>query len=83
MLVPTKSYVKLAKVNMGLTQVIEIILIFFPNFPIIYPVEPIYYCPGHPSNIISQGALKFYVGFQEVTSKHLERCDFVGTQGHY
>ena len=29
MLVPTKSYVKLAKVNMGLTQVIEIILMLF------------------------------------------------------
>ena len=41
---------------------------------------PVYYCPGHPSNTISPGSLKFYVGFQKVTSETLEHCDFVDPQ---
>ena len=32
---------------------------------------PVYYCPGHPSNTISLGAFKCYVGFQRVTSEIL------------
>ena len=44
---------------------------------------PVYYCPGHPSNTISLGDLKFYVRFQNVTSEPLERCDFVDPQGFY
>ena len=46
-----------------------------------YPVGPVYYCPGHPSNTISSGALKFYIGFKTVTSEPLEHCDFVDPQG--
>ena len=34
----------------GHTQGIGIILFHFPNCFIIYPVVPVYYCPGHPSN---------------------------------
>ena len=49
----------------------------------LYPVERIYYCPSHTSNIISYGYPKLYVAFQKVASKHLERCDFIGTLGHY
>ena len=55
----------------------------FPNFSIIYPVGPVYYCPGQPSNTISSGALKFYIGFKKVTSEPLEHCDFVDPQGNY
>ena len=47
----------------------------------IYPVGPVYYCPGHPSDTISSDALKFYVGFLKVTSKPLEHCEFVDPQG--
>ena len=62
MFVPTKATVKLANGNMGNTQVIGIILCRFPKFSIIYLVGPVYYCPGHPSNTISSGALNFYIG---------------------
>ena len=40
----------------------------------------VYYCPGHPSNTISSGDLKFYVGFQNVTSEPLEHCEFFDPQ---
>ena len=63
MFVPTKSTVKLANVNTGHAQRIGIILCRFPNCSIIYPVGSVYYCPGHPSNTISSGALNFYVFF--------------------
>ena len=81
MFVPTKSYVKLANGNMGHAQVISIFLCHFTNCVIIYPVVPFYHCPGNPSNTISSGDLKFYLGFQNVTSEHLEHCDFVDPQG--
>ena len=42
---------------------------------------PVYYCPGHPSNTISSGALKLYVGFQKVMPDPLEHCYFVDPQG--
>ena len=79
--VPTKSDVKLANGNKGHAQVIGIILCHFTNFPIIYPVVPAYYFPGHPSNTISSGDLKFHLGFQNITSEHIEHCDFVEPQG--
>ena len=81
MFVPTKSDVKLANGNMGHAQVIGIILCHFTNFPIIYPVVPVYYCPGHPSNTISLGELKFHLGFQNITSEHIGHCDLVYPQG--
>ena len=65
MFVPKKSDVKLANVNMGHAQVIRIILCNFTNCTIIYPVVPVYYCPGNPSNTISLGDLKFYPGFSK------------------
>ena len=37
--------------------------------------------PGNLYNTISSGALKFYVGFQKVTSEPLEHSDFVYPQG--
>ena len=77
MFVPTKSNVKLANVNMGHAQVIGIILCHFTNCPIIYPVVPAYHCTGNPSNTISACDLKFYPGFKNITSEHLEHCDFV------
>ena len=61
--VPTKATVKLANGNTGHTQVVWVILCRFTNCSIICPVGTVYYCLGHPSNIISSGALKFYVGF--------------------
>ena len=67
--------------NTGHAQVIGIILCIFPNCPNIYPVGPVYYCPGHPSNTISLDALKFHVGFQKIISETLEYCDFVDPQG--
>ena len=63
-------------------QGIGIILCIFPKCSIIYPVGLVYYFPGHPYNTISSGALKFYVGFQQVTFEPLEHCDFVDPQGH-
>ena len=81
MFVPTKATMKVANGNMGHAQGIGIILCRFADCSIIYPVGPVYYFPGHPSNIISSGALKFYVGFQKVTSEILEHCDFVDPQG--
>ena len=81
MFFPTKSGVKLDNGNTGHAQVIEIILCHFTNFPIIYPVVPVYYCPGNPYNTISLGDIKCYLGFQNITYKHLECCDFVYPQG--
>ena len=60
--VPTKDVVKLDNGNRGDAQEIGIILCHFPDCLIIYPVGPVHYCPGHPSNTISC-ALKFYIGF--------------------
>ena len=77
MFVPTKYNMKLANVNLVHAQGIGIILCRFPNGPIIYPTVPVYYFPGHPSNTISSGALKFYAGFQFFKSKFLEHCDFI------
>ena len=42
----------------------------------------VYYCIGNPSNNISSVALKYYVGFQKVTSEPLEHSDFVDPQGN-
>ena len=78
---PNKATVKLDNVNTVHSQGIVIILCHFPNWPIIYPVIPVYYCICHPSNKISLCALKFYVGFQKVTSEPVEHCDFVDPQG--
>ena len=72
---------KLDNKNTGHAQRIEIILCRFPNCHIIYPVGPDYYCSGHPSKTISSGALKFYIGFQKVTSEPLEYCSFVDPKG--
>ena len=76
MFVPTKATMKMADENTGHAQAIGIILCRFPNCSIIYPAVTVYYCTGHPSNTISSGDLKFYVGFQTVTSEPIEHCDF-------
>ena len=52
MFIPTKADVEFADGNMGHYQEIGIILCHFPNCTIIYPVVPVCYCPGHPSNTI-------------------------------
>ena len=77
MFVPTQATVKLFNVYMGHAKRIAIILCSIPNPPIIYPMVPIYYFPGHPCNTISSGAIKFYVGFQNFRSELIEHCDFV------
>ena len=76
MFAQTKSNVELDNGNMVYDQVIGIILCHFPICPIIYPVGPVYYFPGQPSNTISPGDLKCYVGFQKVIYEPLEHCDF-------
>ena len=81
MFVPTKATVKLANESTGHAQGIGVVLCCSPNCLIIYPVGPVYYFPGHPSNTISSGALKFYIGFKKFTSEPLEHCDFVDPQG--
>ena len=81
MFVPTKATVKLDNGNMGHAQEIGIISCCFPNCLIIYPIGPVYYCPGHPSNTISSDALQFNIGFKKVTSELIEHCDFVDPQG--
>ena len=80
--VPTKATVKLANGKTGHDQGIGIILFRFPNCLILYPGVRLYYCPGHPSNTVSSGALKFYVGFFKVTSETLEYFDFIDPQGY-
>ena len=60
--VPTKATAKLDNVKTGHAQGIGIILCHFSNCHIIYPVGTVYYCPVQPSNTISWGELKFYVG---------------------
>ena len=79
--VPTKSTVKLANGNTGHAQGFGIILCRFSNCSIIYTVRPVYYCPGNPSNTLSSGDLKFYVGFKKVTYEPLEHCDFFEPKG--
>ena len=81
MFVSTKVNVKPANVNMGYAQGIGIILCCFHNFPIIYPVIPVYYFPCNPYNTISLSYLKCYVGFQKVTCETIEHCDSVDPQG--
>ena len=81
MFVPTKAPVKFANGKTEHDQRIVIILCRFSNCLIIYPVGPVYYCPGHSSKTISSGALKFYIGLKKVTSEPIEHCDFVDPQG--
>ena len=81
--VPINTTVKLDNGNTVHAQLVGIFLCRFNNFSILYPMRPVYYCPGHPSNTISSGALKFYVGFQNVTSEPLEYCYFVDPQDSY
>ena len=78
MFVATKVTVKLSNRKTVHFQIIGINLCHFPNCPIIYTVGPVYYFPGHPSNIVSLGALKYYVGYHKVfSSKPVEHYDFV------
>ena len=81
MFLPIEATAKLANQNTGYAQVIGIISCCFPNCYILYPVGPFYYCPGHPYDTISSGALKFYVGFEKLTSEPLEYYEFVDPQG--
>ena len=81
MFVTTNNTIKLDNGITGNAQVSGIILCLFTNCYIIYPVGTVYYFPGHPYNTISSVALKFYVGFQKVTSEPLEHCDFFYPQG--
>ena len=76
MFLTTKATVKLYNGKTRHAQYLGF-LCGFPNCYIIYPAVPAYYCSGHPSNNISSGALKLYVGFQKVTSETLEHFDFV------
>ena len=48
MFTPTKANVKFSNGDMVNSQVIGIILCCFLNWPIIYPVVPVYYCLGQP-----------------------------------
>ena len=52
MFLPTKTTLKLANVKTGHAQGIGMILYHFIKCSIIYPVGPVYYCPGHPYNTI-------------------------------
>ena len=66
MFVPTKATVKLDNGNTVHAQGIGIILCRFPNCLIIYPVGPVYYCPGQPYNTILSGNLKFLLVFKRL-----------------
>ena len=61
MFVPTKATLKLVNGNTGHSQGIGIILCCLPNCLVVYPVVPVCYCPGHPSNTILSSSLKFYI----------------------
>ena len=79
---PTKATIKLANGNTENAQGTGINLCNFYYCSTVYPVGPVYYFPVHPYNTISSGALRFYVGSQNVTSTPLEIFDFVDPQGH-
>ena len=79
---PTKAILKLSKGNTGHAQLVGVISCRSTNCLVIYPMGPVYYCPGHPSNMTLSGYLKFYGGFQKVTSEPFENCDFFDRQGH-
>ena len=81
MFVQTKATVKFYNGNTGHSQGTGVVLCRFPGCSIIYPVGPVYHCPGHPSNTISSGALNFYIGFFLLTYEPLEDCDLVDPQG--
>ena len=83
MFIPTNATVKLANGNTGHYQGIGIVLCRFTNCFIVYTVGPVYYFPCHPSNTISSGDLKLYVGFQKVESEPLEHCKFFYPRGFY
>ena len=80
MFVPTKATVKLANGNRLYAQGVWVIFCNFPNYSIINPLGPVYYCPGHPSNTMPSYAVKCYVGFQKVKYDPIEHCDFVNPQ---
>ena len=80
---PTKATVKLANGNTVQAKGIGIISCRFPNWPILYPVGPVYYYQGYPSNTITLDELKCCVGFQKVTSEPLEHCYFAYPWGRY
>ena len=77
MFVTTNAIVKLANGNTVHAQGIGIILCYFTNCLIIYPVVPVYYFPGHLSNTLSSGALKFYIGFKRLHLKLLNIVTFL------
>ena len=81
MFFPTKATVILANGNTRHAQGIGIIVCRFTNCSIIYTVGPVYYFLVCPSNNISSGALKFYIGFKNVTSETIEHCEFVDPHG--
>ena len=72
---------KLANGNTVNAQVIGIILCRLTNCPIIYDLGSVYYCPFHPSNTLSLGSLKCYVGFKNDMTEPLEHYDFLEPQG--
>ena len=73
---PTKATVKLDNGNAEFSQGIRIILIWFPNCSIIYPVGSVNYFTGCPSNTISSVAFKCYAIFQKVTYEPPEHLNF-------
>ena len=79
-LIPIKATVRINNGNIVHAQVIMIISCYFTNFSDIYLVGEVHYFPGSRFNTISSGALNFHVGFQKVTSEHLEYCDYVDTE---
>ena len=64
-----------------ISQGTGIILCRFPNWSIIYPAGPVYYCPGYPFKTISSGSLKFCIGFQKVKSEPIEHFEFIDPRG--
>ena len=56
------------------SQGIWIILCHFTNCPIIYPVVPVYYCPGHGISI----QLNVYLCTTDVHVSHLPSPHLVG-----
>ena len=82
MFVPTIVNVEFSDVNKGHDQVTEIILCRFPNCTIIYPVGPVYCCPGHASNTIPYSYLKGFVLFQMLHWKLLSTVNLWTLKEH-
>ena len=77
MFLSTKATLKLANGNTGHAQGIEVILCRFPKCSIIYPVVPVYYCPGHLTTPYHKVLSNFMLVFKRLRLNLLNILNFL------